>query len=108
MKKNIFKTLLLFSLSGYLQFLTDLEDTKLKLDDFSDLVVQEGLDYLINDEVYIIYDFDYINDVSNKLFINYKIVNQTSTSFDMEVKVTKSIFTKVLVERYQIVKGEKL
>lgn len=108
MIRNIIETILLVSVFIYMNLNIKIDDVKHKLDILYFDVESNGLNCIVEDKLYLVFDYDYISTISKKIFDIYKIniVKNNEFSFSIEVVIDVLFIDKVIKETYEIKKGD--
>lgn len=109
MNKSMIMMVLLLLVSSLSRFRLDMLEVNEKLNKFYKEISQSGISYIIKDNVYVIYDFEYINEISSEFFNDYRVylVKYTDTFFGISIEIERGFLKRTITEEYEIKKGDK-
>lgn len=73
---------------------------------FIENIKKESLISVIDDEVYVVFNFNTIEEIKNDIFENAIINKENETSFILKVKINESIFSKEIKMKIFIKRGD--
>lgn len=93
--------------SSYLNFYAKEKDVNLKLEEFN-LLVENNLDFVIDDKVYLVFDYSNIEKEILNLFgdYDYVIKKNSSSSFLIVITIETIFIRKEIKEEYYLKKGD--
>lgn len=105
------KSSLLFVVSlmsiSYVNFYLMQQDVYLKLEKFN-LCLENNLDYLIDEEIYLVFDYSNIQTQAKSLFENYQvsIIQNSSMNFYIVINLESLFIKKEIKEEFFLKKGD--
>lgn len=108
MIRNILEMILVILVSSLIKFINLSDDVNRKIEDFAILVEENSINYVLNDSVYVIFNYEYLEKEKIKLFENYRAVisKENESCFYLEIYIDELFFLKEIKEKFYIDKGE--
>ena len=107
MLKRVLEVLIIVVMVSYIKFSVKSEECKLKLENFYSDIKENAINYIDDDKVYLVFDYDYIDSLINVYFSNYEvsIVKNNECYFFLKVVIRENFFLKHINEGYMIERG---
>lgn len=108
MKNSLLKLFLILLSSLSLNMQRYKDNVKERFDIFYQRIMSEGISYVIDDQISLIYNYDSIKNIADEIFKDncVSIKEYNGVLFELEVKVEKYFFTAFICEKYELKKGD--
>ena len=108
MIKCFFKTVLIVVFSTIICVNDETKLIKEKLNLFSENIEENSINYILDTEFLLVFDYEYIDRMANEIFNenNIKIISQSECSFDIEIDLQVGFINKKIRENYRLKRGE--
>lgn len=108
MIRNILEMFLTIVVSSLIKFINVSESISQKVEYFAALVEENSINYILNDSVYLVFNYEYLEKEKIKLFEDYNVVisKENESCFYLEIYIEELFFTKEIKEKFYIDKGE--
>ena len=108
MIKCFFKSALIVVFSMIICVESESKLIKEKLNLFSEIIKENSINYILNNEFSLVFDYEYIDRMANEIFNenNIKIIYESECSFDIEIELQNGFINKKIRENYRLKRGE--
>ena len=108
MIKHFLECILVMIITCYIGFNNKVSDCNKKIEDFYNSIEGEGITYIDNKQIYLVFDYEFIGNKAGDIFDDYnvKIDKQSEVYFILEIEVKELFFNKKLKENFMIRKGD--
>lgn len=108
MVKKVLSVVIICIISVIIDYVILLEEVNKKFNQFSDEIVTCCIEYKLENELFLVFDYPAVESVLDDIFTNEKVNLdiENATSFTVSVDVNSGFINKGIFERYRIEKGE--